>query len=61
MIEWNSHARGERNEAHMIRQMLKLLFFLLLLGFIGLVGFAYLGELSPQVKTISERVTLDAD
>ncbi|WP_255569778.1 hypothetical protein [Actibacterium sp. 188UL27-1] len=44
----------------MIR-LLKLLFFLLLLGFVGLVGFAYLGDLSPQIENVKEPVTLDVD
>ena len=44
----------------MIR-LLKLLFFLLLLGFVGLVGFAYLGDLSPEIETVKEPVTLDVD
>ena len=44
----------------MIR-LLKLLFFLLLLGFVGLVGFAYLGDLSPEIETVKEPVSLDVD
>jgi hypothetical protein len=40
-------------------RLLKLLFFLLLLAFVGLVGFAYLGEMSPQIERVTEPVTLD--
>lgn len=42
----------------MIR-IFKFLFFLLLVGGIGLAGFAYLGDLSPEQTTITEPVTLD--
>ncbi|MEL6520935.1 MAG: hypothetical protein AAFQ66_08220 [Pseudomonadota bacterium] len=42
-------------------RLFKLLFFLLVLGFIGLVGFAYLGDLSPEIETVKEPVTIDAN
>lgn len=44
----------------MIR-ILKLIVVLLVLGFIGLVGFAYLGDLSPEMKEVHEPVELDVD
>ncbi len=43
----------------MIR-LLKFLAFLIVLGGIGLVGYAYLGDLSPEQEEISEPVELDA-
>lgn len=41
----------------MIR-VLKLLVVLTVAGFIGLTGFAYLGDLSPEVEQITAPVTL---
>ncbi len=41
--------------------LIKLLFLLVVLAGIAFVGFAYLGDLSPNVTTISEPVTLDVD
>ncbi len=40
-------------------RLLKLLVFLLLLGFIALTGYAYLGDLSPDIKEVNQPVTLD--
>ncbi len=40
-------------------RLLKLLVFLILLGFIGLVGFAFLSDLSPNREEVTEPVTLD--
>jgi len=40
-------------------RLLKALFFLLVVGFIALVGFAYLGDLDPAQTEISESITLD--
>ena len=42
-------------------RLIKFLFFLILLGFIGLVGFAYLGDLRPSQEVIEEPVKLDVD
>jgi len=42
------------------RFFLKLLAFLMLAGFAGLIGFAYLGNLSPETSEIIQPVTLDA-
>ncbi|GGE42193.1 hypothetical protein GCM10011517_07260 [Actibacterium pelagium] len=42
-------------------RLLKILFFLLLLAFVGLIGFAYLGDLRPSQKVIEEPVKLDVD
>lgn len=42
-------------------RILKALVFLLILGFIGLVGYAYLGDLAPQRQQVSQPVTLDVN
>jgi len=39
-------------------RLLKTLVFLGLLGFIALTGYAYLGDLSPNVTKVSQPVTL---
>ncbi len=39
----------------------KLLVILLILGFIGLLGYAYLGDLTPEQKDIRKPVVLDAE
>lgn len=41
-------------------RLFKLLFYLLVLGSIGLVGYAYLGDLSPQQSDVTEQIKLDA-
>ncbi len=45
----------------MMARLLKLVFFLVLLGLIGLLGFAYLGDLSPQQTDVRESVTLETN
>ncbi|SLN10622.1 hypothetical protein PSA7680_00049 [Pseudoruegeria aquimaris] len=42
-------------------RLLKLLAFLLVVGFVLLVGFAYLGDLTPEQSDVSTPVTLDVD
>ena len=42
-------------------RLFKILFYLLILGFIGLVGFAFLGDLSPRQEVVSEPVELDVE
>ena len=42
-------------------RLLKVLFFLLIIGFVALVGYAYLGDLSPQQTETSQPVTLDGN
>lgn len=42
-------------------RLLKALFFLVIVGFIGLVGFAYLGDLTPEQSAVRENLTLDVD
>jgi len=39
--------------------VLKLIVILLVLGCIGLVGYAYLGDLSPEQNDVVQPVTLD--
>ena len=45
----------------MIGRIFKVLLFLLVLGFIGLTGYAYLGDLSPEQSEMREPVTLNVD
>lgn len=42
-------------------RIIKVLVFLVLLGFIGLVGYAYLGDLSPDQSEMREPVKLDVN
>lgn len=42
-------------------RLLKLLFILLLLAFIGLLGYAFLGDLSPSQVEVNEAVILDVE
>jgi hypothetical protein len=41
--------------------ILKFIFILLVLGVIGLVGFAYLGDLTPAQNDVTAPVMLDVD
>jgi hypothetical protein len=43
------------------RIFFKLVLFLLVVGAVGLVGYAYLGDLSPDQTDVSEPVDLNAD
>ena len=52
--------RGRRGARDMGR-LLKLLLFLIVIGAIGLVGYAYLGDLSPEQTDVSEPVELNAN
>jgi len=42
-------------------KMLKFIAILLVLGAIGLIGYAYLGDLTPSQSDVVEPVTLNAD
>ncbi|EEW26024.1 hypothetical protein [Rhodobacter ferrooxidans] len=44
-----------------IKLLFKLLLWLAVLGFIGLAGYAYLGDLTPDQAPVSLPVTLDAN
>ncbi|MEL7114194.1 MAG: hypothetical protein AAGP08_01155 [Pseudomonadota bacterium] len=40
--------------------MLKFLVFIVILGGIGVAGYAYFGDLSPEVRRVTEPVSFDA-
>ena len=42
-------------------RIVKLLLLLAAVGFVGLVGFAYLGDLSPVQQPVTKPVTLDGN
>jgi hypothetical protein len=42
-------------------RLIKFLVFLVLFGFLGLIGFAYLGDLRPAQSDVTQPVTLDAN
>ncbi|MDQ1847994.1 hypothetical protein Q9299_06820 [Gemmobacter fulvus] len=42
-------------------RIIKLLLLLGVLGFVGLTGYAYLGDMSPVQKDVTQPVTLDAN
>lgn len=42
-------------------RLIKVLFFIALLGFMGLVGYAYLGDLDPNQAEQTRTLTLDVD
>lgn len=42
-------------------RLIKFLLFLAVIGFLGLIGFAYLGDLSPAQSDVTQPVTLDAN
>lgn len=45
----------------MIGLLFRLILILAVLGFVGLVGYAYLGDLSPRQEEIRAPVELDVD
>jgi hypothetical protein len=42
-------------------RIIKVLLLLTIFGFIGLVGYAYLGDLKPDQDDVTKPVVLDAD
>ena len=59
------HARSIQDQqtgydGFMIR-IFKFFFFLAVIGALGLVGFAYLGDLSPVQTEVKEQISLDAN
>ncbi len=42
-------------------RLLKAVFFLALLGFLGLAGYAYLGDMTPDRSEVVEPVELNVD
>ncbi len=45
----------------MMGKLFKLVLFLLVVGFVGLVGFSYIGDLRPELQETRQPVTLDVD
>lgn len=45
----------------MFGRIFKVLLFLLVVGFLGLTGYAYLGDLSPDQSETRKPVTLNVD
>jgi hypothetical protein len=45
----------------MMWRLVKLVLVLVILGGIGLTGYAYLGDLSPVQREVTQPVTLDAN
>jgi hypothetical protein len=45
----------------MIRRLLRVILVLVILGGFGLIGFAYLGDLTPEQQDVSLPVTLNAE
>lgn len=60
-VESTVRAEAEKGKGLNMRRIIKFLFFLAVFGFIGLVGFAYLGNLTPETQEIQVPVTLDAE
>ena len=50
---------GFGQESDSMKLIVKGIAILVVLGMIGLVGFAYLGDLSPNQKVITKPVVLD--
>lgn len=50
---------GLGQESNRMKLIVKTIVFLMVLAFIGLTGFAYLGDLSPQQETVTQPVVLD--
>lgn len=42
-------------------RLIRLVVVLAVLGFVGLAGYAYLGDLAPVLEEVRQPVTLDAD
>ena len=55
----NRQAAGAAKDGHMWR-LIKLLFWLAVLGFIGLVGYSYVADMTPAPQEVRQPVTLDA-
>jgi len=57
MASKDAQAKGSRS----VIRLLKALVFLILIGIVGLIGYAYLGDLSPSRVEVNQPVTLDAN
>lgn len=51
---------GRQKEQALMGRIIKALFLLALLGFIALVGYAYLGDLRPNQSETTKPVVFDA-
>lgn len=56
----NRQAADAAKDGHMWR-LIKLLFWLAVLGFIGLVGYSYVADMTPASQEVRQPVTLHAD
>jgi hypothetical protein len=52
---------AEKRKGKAMGRIIKALVLLVIFGFIGLVGFAYLGDLSPMQGEVTKPVVLNAD
>jgi hypothetical protein len=52
---------GLEGQKTMVGRILKMVLVLAVLGFAGLTGYAYLGDLSPSQSQVTVPVTLNAD
>lgn len=53
------HKQQKENRGRDMRHIFKLLVVLVVLAGIGLIGFAYVGDLSPDQSLTTQPVTLD--
>lgn len=61
LLRLQEHNPTKRNGgAAMLWRLIKVVLVLVALGFIGLSGYAYLGDLSPVQSDVTQPVTLDA-
>ena len=56
---WTISAHGRGQESGRMKFIVKAIAILVVLGMIGLTGFAYLGDLSPDQSVITKPVVLD--
>jgi hypothetical protein len=59
--EPSANPKRKSGGAAMLWRLIKLVLVLAVFGFFGLAGYAYLGDLSPQQRAVTQPVTLDAD
>jgi cell division protein YceG involved in septum cleavage len=52
---------GCEKAGKMLRALFRVVLVVAVLGFVGLAGYAYFGDLSPRTQQQSVTVTLDAD
>ena len=58
--KWHAPAEPGGNGRQQMVRLLKLVVVLGVLAFVGLVGYAYLGDLTPPVQEIRQPVAIDA-